>query len=251
MINNDLFITVVVMFLLAFVAVLLLLVISIFVCVNSYKQKSLKITRLQVILASISFIILYLTLPFGLLAASHKATQNDAEKLHKLAIKTAVIPSVKAEMLKELGSYYLISQQGEKALQFFENSVKTSENKEAISQLCLLYTVKGDYDLALSTCKKTGLEQIIAVNYILQEDYKKAYGVINVKMQKNKNKNITCWDYAIRGYINRKLGKRNLFEIDYAKAKKLCPDNQLLQELYQNENYYKDAYSKYRKYYNF
>lgn len=249
MIGNDLFITVVVMFLLSFVAILLLLIVFIFVFINSYKQKKLKISTVQIALSVLSFIILYLGAPFWFLSLAQNKEGVESEKLYKLAVKTALIPSVKSEMLQFLGSYYVTVYYGKEAVKAFEQSLKINENKVSVSQLCNLYTIKGDYNAAILMCKKLNLQQIIAVNYILQNDYKNAYEVINEKIQNGEN--ITYWDYATRAYINRKVNKKDLFEQDYQKALESCPNNERLKMLYKNENYYRDLYSEYKKQYNF
>ncbi len=249
MIGNDLFITVVVMFLLVILAVALLLITLIFVAINSGKQKKFVISPVQIVVSLVSLIILYLWLPFGFLSLSQNKEGVEAEKLYKLAVKTALIPSVKSEMLQFLGSYYAAVYNGKEAVKAFEQSFKINENKVAVAQLCNLYTIKGDYEEAIGMCKKLNLQQIIAVNYILQNDYKNAYEVINKKIQNGEN--ITHWDYATRAYINRKINKKDLFEKDYQKALESCPNNALLKKLYENENYYDDLYLQYKKQYSF
>ena len=249
MINNDLFITVVVMFLLSFVAILLLLIVLIFVFVNSYKQKTFKISPVQIWLSILSFIILYLGTPFWILAFAQNAKQSQAEQLYKLAVSVSVIPSVKANILEELGNHYVVFSDGQNAVKAFEDALDLNESKIATVQLCRLYTIKGEYNSAINMCQKLELLQIIAVNYILQDDYKIAYEVINKKIQNNKKP--TCWDYATRAYIYRQTGKKDLFEKNYKKALELCPDSEALKNLYKNKNYYKDLYSQYKKQYNF
>lgn len=249
MIGNDLFITVVVMFLLSGIAILLLLITLIIVAVNSGSQKKLVVSPVQIVISLLSLVILYLGVPFWFLSQAQNKEGVEAEKLYKLAVKTALIPSVKSEMLQFSGSYYVTVFNGKEAVKAFEQSLKINENKVSVSQLCNLYTIKGDYDAAIGMCEKFNLRQIIAVNYILQNDYKNAYEVINKKIQNGEN--ITYWDYATRAYINRKTGKKDLFEQDYQKALESCPNNEVLKKLYKNENYYKDLYSEYKKQYNF
>lgn len=249
MINNDLFITVLVMFLLSFVAILLILIVLIFVFVNSYKQKVLKISPVQIGLFILSLVILYLGMPFWALAFAQKAQQAQAGQLYKFAVLVSAIPSVRANMLEELGNHYVAFSDGQNAVKAFEDALDLNESKIATVQLCRLYTIKGEYNSAINMCQKLELLQIIAVNYILQDDYKMAYKTIDKKIQDNKKP--TCWDYATRAYIYRQIGKNDLFEKDYKKALELCPDSEALKNLYKNKNYYKDLYSQYKKQYNF
>ena len=249
MINNDLFITVVVMFLLSFVAILLILIVLIFVFVNSYRQKTFKISPVQIGLLILSFVILYLGMPFWILAYAQNANQSQVERLYKLTVLVSAIPSVKANMLEELGNYYVAFSDGQNAVKAFEDALDLNESKIATVQLCRLYTIKGEYNSAINMCQKLELSQLIAVNYILQDDYKMAYEAINRKIQNNKKP--TCWDYATRAYIYRQTGKNDLFEKDYKKALELCPDSEALKNLYKNKNYYKDLYLQYKKQYNF
>lgn len=250
MINNDLFMTVVIMFMLSFVAILILLVVLIFVFINSYKQKKLKISPVQIVLTVLSFIILYLGMPFWILSFALQAEKNKAEQLYKSAVLVSIIPSVKTKMLEELGSYYAVYFDGQNAITSFEKALKINDSIVSTVHLCRLYTIKGDYNSAINMCENFGLFQLVAINYILLDDYKKAYEVINKELQQD-NKSLTCWDYATRAYIYRQNGKKDLFEKDYKKAIELCPENEGLKNLYKNKNYYKDLYSQYKKQYNF
>lgn len=249
MINDDLFLTVLLMFLLSFVAVLLLIAVFILNFIKFSKDKKSKVSPYTPVVIIISLFILYSGLPFWLLAAAYDANNEVAENLHKLSAKISMFSSVKSFMTEELGAFYMRNYEGKKAIDAFENSIKIKENKQSSAMLCLLYSANGERENAFKMCSNANAFQSVAVNYILAEDYKKAVEVINNSI--NTRKSPSCWDYAIRAYIYRKTGKKDLFENDYKKAESLCPDSSQLKDLYKNENYYTDFYKNLKKDYKF
>ena len=249
MIQDDLLITIVIMFLLSILAVLLILFVMIFTGVNFYKTKKFKINPVHSIIIVISFIILYLGLPFWFLGAANDAEAARAENMHKLSVKTSVLPSVKSFMLAELGGYYMRYFEGEKAIKAFEESIKIKENKPSSASLCLLYSFKADREKAIDMCSRVEAMQTVAIMHILEKDYKTATGIINKLIETRKHPE--CWNYAIRAYINRKNGNEARFESDYRQAETMCPGSKELESLYKNKNYYEDFYSQKKKEFKF
>ena len=250
MIQNDLFITTVVMFLLSVIAFLLIFSVLIVTGFKYAESKKFKITPLNCGILIAALFILYLGLPFWFLSAAYKAEESEkAEKLYKLSINTSVIPSVKSFMTAELGEHYLQNFDGKQAIIAFENSRKIRDDKHASVMLCLLYSYKGDTENAVESCSKNDYFQSVAINYILAKDYKNAMEVINKSLKSDKKP--SCWDYAVRAYIYRKLGKNDLFEKDYQKAKSLCPQSKPLESLYKNKNYYEEYYAQKKKEFKF
>ena len=248
MIAGDLLITVVVMVLLSTIAVLLLLYILVITGVKFYENKKLQISPVNIVIVLISLFILYLGLPFWFLKAAYSAEGENAETLHKVSINTALLPSVRSFMKAELGAYYMRIFEGEKAIKAFEDSMKIQENKHSSVMLCMLYSFKGDRENAVDMCLKTGMHQLAAVNYSLKKDYEKSLNIINREIESDKD---TCWNYALRASVNRKLGKKDLFERDYKNAKSLCPGNAALDKLYKAENYYENVYNQKKKEFRF
>lgn len=248
MIEGDLLITVVVMVLLSTITVLLLLYVLVITGVKFYENKKLQISPVNIVIVLISLFILYLGLPFWFLKAAYSVEGENAETLHKVSVNTALLPSVRSFMKAELGSYYMRIFEGEKAIGAFEDSMKIQENKHSSVMLCMLYSFKGDRENAVDMCLKTGMHQLAAVNYSLKKDYQQALDIINKEISSDKD---TCWNYALRASVYRKLGKKDLFEQDYKTAKSLCPGNTKLDEIYADENYYENFYNQKKKEFKF
>lgn len=249
MINNDLFITIVVMFVLSILCLVVLVGVALWSGIEFYKYKTFKFLPIKISLILISFLVIYLGVPFWFLGAAYKNYNNaKAEHFYNLAIQTALLPSVKALMHYEKGSFYSLAFKGSDAINAYEKSYEIKKEDAPLHQLCMLYTVKGDYDKAVGTCVQTSHNQMAAINSILNKNYPLALNVINIEF---KNEQPTCWDYAVRGYIYRALGRKDRFESDFDTAFNLCPKNDKLRELYENSSYYEEYYTDLRKKFHF
>lgn len=249
MINNDLFMTIVVMFVLSILCLLVLVGVAVWSGVEFYKSKTFKFLPIKISLIVISLLVIYLGIPFWFLGAAYNNYDSEkAEHFYDLAIKTALMPSVKALMYNEKGAYYAISFRGTEAIAAYEKSYEIKKDEAPLHQLCLLYTVKGDYDKAVGTCVQTSHNQMAAINSILNKNYPLALNVINIEF---KNEQPTCWDYAVRGYIYRALGRKERFESDFETAFNLCPNNVKLNDIYENSRYYEEYYIDLRKKFHF
>lgn len=250
MINNDLFITVVVMVLLSIVSVIAIVVLSAFSGIELYRTKKLKYAYAKIGVIVAALFILYLGLPFWLLSAAYKTEDlSHAGKYYDLALKTSLFPSVKAVMYSEKGSYYNSAFRGEDAIAEFEKAYSINKDEMVLAQLCLLYTIKGDKENAIAACVQTKSNQLAAINGILNKDYTIALNLIDMEIQNDEKP--SCHDYAVRGYIYRALGQNELFLSDYNTAVKMCPKNEKLKELYNNKNYYEEHYANLKKKYKF
>ncbi len=249
MIQNDLFLTTVVMFLLSVVALIIILSIVILYSISFIKVKQIKITPLNLGILIISTFILYLGLPFWLLGLAYSSQDKNAEILHKSAITFSIIPSVKNFMQTELGAYYMTKFEGEKAIIAFEKSLKNKNNKYTLATLCLLYSFKGDRQKAIKMCTDSNLMQNVAINYILKKDYNTALNIINQSI-KTDNRKTSCLDHTIKAHIYRKLKQQTFFEQEYKKVKLKCPDIQQ-KKFYKNTNYYEDLYAQKKKEFKF
>lgn len=249
MINNDLFITIVVMFVLSILSLFVLAGVAIWSGVEFYKYKTFKFLPVKLSLILIPLLVIYFGIPFWFLGAAYNNYNSEkAESFYDLAIKTALLPSVKALMHYEKGSFYSLAFKGSDAINAYEKSYEIKKDDAPLHQLCLLYTVKGDYDKAVGTCVQTSHNQMAAINSILNKNYPLALNVINIEF---KNEQPTCWDYAVRGYIYRALGRKDRFESDFDTAFNLCPKNDKLRELYENSSYYEEYYTDLRKKFHF
>lgn len=249
MINNDLFITIVVMFLLSLLCLLALAGTSIWSGVDLRKYKTLRFIPVKILIVCVSLFVIYLGVPFWFLTAAFRHHDSaNVEQFYDFAIKTAVFPSVKAFMYAEKGAFYLASFNGNNAIDAYEKSYQIKNSDIPLQQLCLLYTIKGDYDSAVATCIETSHNQMAAINSILNKNYTLALKVINVEFQDNQP---ACWDYAVRGHIHRALENKDLFKSDLDNALKLCPDNVRIKEIYNNSDYYENYYSDLRKKFHF
>lgn len=237
------------MFVLSILSILILAGLAIWSGFDLCKYKALKFLPVKIPFLVVSLLVIYMSIPFWLLAAAYKVDDNaKAETFYNLAIKTSLFPSVKALLYSEKGSYYSMNFNGGKAIDAYEKSYAVKKDDIALTQLCLLYTIKGDYDKAIATCVQTSHNQMAAINSILNKNYTLALNVINIELENDKP---SCWDYAVRGYIYRALDKKVLSQSDFDTAFEMCPENNRLNELYENENYYEEHYTNLRKKYHF
>lgn len=249
MINDDLFITAIVMFLVSVAAALALLVVLLITGINWYRNKRLKISLIEAGLILGSIFVLYLGVPFWCLAIAGNMELDKAETMHILSVKTSLLPSVRSFMEAELGASYMANFEGQKAIDAYEASIKIRDNKFSAANLCLLYLYKGDLQNAISMCTKENLMQSAAAGYILQNDYETSMEVVDNTIKSSQK--VSCWNFAQKAYIYRKLGNQDMFKEFYKKAEALCPGNAALKRLYENKNYYSDFYMQKKKEFNF
>lgn len=231
---------------LSFAALVLFCILTVKCLIDIFKKREIKnkIIKFFLIFVCVTGMILSLPFWFAGMSFSVAKTNEEIESYSKLAVKTAILPSVKSYMYYELGNVYQV---------FFEDGKKAIENYEKSKEpytcvnLCTLYIYKRDYDNALKNCSDAKLYQLTAINYILQNDYKQALNSIDKKLQNPKNAN--CTDYAVRGYIYRKAGQSVLSDKDFDKALKMCPKSEKIKNIYSNENYFDELYTKKRKEY--
>ena len=94
MINNDLFMTIVVMFVLSILCLLVLVGVAVWSGVEFYKSKTFKFLPIKISLIVISLLVIYLGIPFWFLGAAYNNYDSEkAEHFYDLAIKTALMPS--------------------------------------------------------------------------------------------------------------------------------------------------------------
>lgn len=249
MINNDLFTTTVIMFVLTIISVLFLGGVAAWCGFDIYQRKAGNFWQVKVSSILLILFVLYFGIPFWLLAAAYNVKDvAKAERFYNLAIQTSIFPSVKSLLYSEKGAYYSMTYNGAKAIDAYEKAYEIKKDDTHLHQLCLLYTIKGDYDKAVGTCVQTSHNQMAAINSIINKNYQLALNVINMEF---KDENPSCWDYAVRGYIYRELNRKDLSEVDFAKAFELCPNNSRLNQVYENSNYYDEYYANLRKNFHF
>lgn len=212
------------------------------------KYKAVKFSVIAVCLAGLLYV-----LPFGFhwlalrVGGTDEAPLSEKDKTQivkysKLAVQTAVLPSVKSYMYYNLGSQYHWMFEGSKAIEAYEKSKEykgiTDNSYNANIHLCILYTIKGDFANGVKSCTDAGLYQSVAVNYILQDNYTEALNQINKKFASPKRKN--CSDYMTRGFIYKKLNQPDKAQKDFEQARSLPCQKDKIEAVSTNENYYKE-----------
>ena len=245
----------------SFVVLLTFIIAGLTIIIEQIKNK--KITRkiIKFSILGISFICIYLTLCWWFLAiAMNSKNIQIAEKYHNLAVKTAIIPSVKSYMYYNEGAFYEYTHNGEKAILSFNKAVsntnpqtcniKNYPNKackdyifSSFISLCNLYTIKGDSEKGTLICSNVGLYNMTVVNYLLKKDYTNALNKINENITRfeNSNKKPDGLSYAIRGNIYEHLGKAKEAQKDYKKAQTISK-NTRIKQIQNNKNFYEDFY---------
>lgn len=227
-------------------AFVLFLYISVKCIIDLIKKREINQKLIKSALLFICFVCMILAAPWWFLSAAFntKSVKN-AELLHKLSVKSSILPSVRSYMYNNLGDYYYANYEGEKAVSVFEKS----KFFDSLYLLCSLYTIKGDYAKGAETCNAVGMHQAESVNYILNKDYKKALEAINLKFEKPENLN--CMDYATRGYIYKKSGKNSESKKDFDKASKMCKNAERIKKIVSDDNYFENLYTEKKIKYNF
>lgn len=223
--------------------------------VEFYRKKNIKIKAYKIITLTLLLFLIYLSFPWWCLFISLRVDDyNIAESYNKLAIKTSVFRSVKSHMYSNLSSIYFSENNGQLAIESSKKALSLSKcdlnNYEKsysdIFHLCYLYTVKGDKQNAIKYCKIRGdYDNLIAINYILNDDYKQALAILNKRIL-NKNKKINGMLYLTRANVYENLGETDNAQSDYKMAEKLLSSEQLklIEQAKSNKNYYKDFYKQ-------
>ena len=187
-----------------------------------------------------------------------------------MAVNTALLPTVKSYMLYHMGTYNeTISKDGNKAIENYEKSISYSDSQycninnykqngkckdyifSGLISLCNLYTIKGNTEKGIKICNQVGLKNMIVMNYILNNDYTNALIKINESIKQIETlKTSNGLNYAIRANIYEQLGEKQKAQKDFEKAQKISNDERI-QKVKSNKNYYKDFYNKKRIEYKF
>lgn len=219
--------------------------------IDIINKKWLKLIWIKLTAVIISIAIIVFVMPFIFLNSALTLSKDIVigEALLKTAIRTSILSSVKSEMYLYLAKLYYFDHRGQEAIDTFEQSYKFKQNDTAVDNLCSLYTIKGQRSYAIAACISGGHNETAAINSILKNDYEMAYNVVNNIIRTGKQP--SCLTYAIRGQALRLAGNKEMFEVDLAKAKELCPNAPNICEIYENENYFHKHYEELRKQYNF
>lgn len=215
------------------------------------KKKWLRLLWAKLLAMLVAAGIIVLLLPYIFLNSALAISKDKVmcESFLKLALQTSILYSVKSQVYLALAKLYYLEHRGQDAIDAFEQSYKYNRNDDAVDNLCSLYTIKGQISYAIAACVSGNHNETAAINSILKNDYEMAYSVINNVIRTSKPP--TCLAYAIRAHALRMAGNVDMFEIDMAKAKELCPNAPNIQEIYENENYFHSHYEDLRKEYNF
>ncbi len=245
----------------SFVALLIFIISGLTIIIEQIKTKKITHKIIKFSFLGISFICLYLTLCWWFLALAINCKDIQiAEKYHNLAVKTAIIPSVKSYMYYNEGSFYEYTHNGEKAILSFNKAISDTnpktcniqnyQNKDCKSyifssyiSLCNLYTIKGDSEKGTAVCNNVGLYNMAVVNYLLKKDYTNALNKINENITRfeTSNKRPDGLSYAIRGNIYEHIGKTQEAQKDYLKAQTISK-NAKIKQIKNNKNFYEDFY---------
>lgn len=248
MINGDDFLTFIVMALLSVFSLLGVILIIIKHILAFIKTKNFNSGVVEYIFIIVCLVFQYLALPWWLTSAAFNMKDYaKAEGFYKAAVKTALIPSVKAFAYENLAYYYGIRFEGQKSIDAFVKSNAIKPNPGNNAKLCLLYSFKGDTENAINSCLNSESYRLAAVNYSMTKNYKKALETLNKRFDENPG----CWDYAVRGYIYGKAGDKNAFKKDTDKALEMCPDYKQLRDFTKNPDYYEKLFAKNKKKYKF
>lgn len=245
----------------SFVALLTFIISGLTIIIEQIKNKRISHRIIKFSFLGISFICIYVTLSwwFLALAANCKEIQI-VEKYHNLAVKTAIIPSVKSYMYYNEGAFYESTHNGEKALLSFNKAISNTNpqtcniqnypNKDckdyifsSYISLCFLYTIKGDFEKGTAACNNIGLYNMTVINYLLKKDYTNALNKINENITRfeTSNKRPDGLSYAIRGNIYEHIGKNKEAQKDYQKAQTISK-NAKIKQIQNNKNFYEDFY---------
>lgn len=250
MINDDVFMTIFIMILASFTFLLLIISMIIISAVEIFRFHKIKWLPVKVGIGLLGCLVLYLSIPWWLFICAYNPKWSDrAEYLHKLAINSTTIPSVKANLYKYLGIYYERNLRGADAIAAYENSYKVKESKSILSHLCNIYTIKGDNSAAIAACIACEDQKMLVINNILTKEYLIALENINIEI--NSSKKADCSAYALRGYIYRAIGDDEKAEIDLSKALELCPNDLRLKGVRHYENFYEGYYNAKKKEFGF
>ncbi len=228
------------------IAFVLFLYVIVKCIIDLIKKRKIIQKRIKSALLLICIVCMILAAPWWFLSAAFNTkSAKNSELLHKLSVKTSILPSVRSYMHNNLGGYYYANYEGEKAISVFEKS----KFLDSLYPLCSLYTIKGDYVKGVEVCNAVGMHQAVSVNYILNKDYKKALKAINLKFEKPQSLN--CMDYATRGYIYKKSGKKSESKKDFDKASKMCKNVEIIKKIASEDNYFENLYAEKKIKYNF
>lgn len=226
---------------------LVLFIYIITICsIDLIKKRHIAQKKIKFLLLFICIVCIVLSAPWWFLSLAYNTkSETNIELFHKLSVKSSILPSVRSYMYGNLGSYYYANYEGEKAISVFEQL----KFPDSLYFLCSLYTSKGDYAKGVEVCNAVGMHQAVSVNYILSKDYKKALEAINLKFKKPENLN--CMDYATRGYIYKKLGKKSEAKKDFEIAFKMCKNAENIKKMSFEDNYFEKFYATQKEKYKF
>jgi len=227
-------------YLLSFAGLIIFLILSGSVLYDILKKQVIKAKIIKFILIGICTIGIILSMPLWFWGLSYTTKSEKQMELYaKLAVQTAVLPEEKTIMCENLGDiYYLYLKDGNKAIEAYEKANSSFGN----IHLCSLYTIKGNTQKAIDKCNLTELYSLLAVNYILQDDYTEALEQINKKFDSPERKN--CSDYMMRGFIYKKLNQPEKAQKDFEQALSMGKNTKNIKEISTNDNYFKELYAK-------
>lgn len=237
-------------YLLSVIALIVFLYLSGSVLYDVLKKQEIKakIIKFVLIVFCAAGIILSIPLWFWGLSISTKS-EKQMELYAKLAVQASIIPAEKSFMYENLGDMYFLSlslKDGNKAIEAYEKANSPFVN----GRLCSLYTIKGDTQKAIDKCNLAERYQLLAVNYILQDNYTEALTQINKKVESN-NERKTAMDYATRGFIYKKLNQTEKAQKDFEQAISMTKNSKNIKEISTNDNYFKELYAKRKSEYKF
>ena len=259
----------VITYIIAIISVIIFILSALFIIIEFciYKKNTYK--AITYTFLGISIIGIYLTLPWCFLGLATNTNSSKAESYYKMAVNTALLPTVKSYMLYNLGKYNeTISKNGDKAIENYEKAISNENIKTcnpnnlnnnsckdyifiSLVSLCYLYSYKQDTNNCEKVCNAVGLQYITAEHYIQKRDYNNALAILNTQINNPDQKdNNLGRAYAMRAYIYEKLGKHNEAKKEFETAKKFS-NSQIITELQNNNNYYEDFYNKQRLEYKF
>lgn len=207
------------------------------------KALSKNFTKKHFVSFVVLFFLIYQIIPVVVDFYARAQSVNNKPKaicFEKLAIKTALIPWQKGGYYINLGYYYHMAGQFEKADKSFK---KAYEYIKSYKYWCWatvdgIFYNYGDYDTAIEIAKnclayQNPFKGLIAQCYIMKGDFENALIYINIKLANQK----TLTSLALKAYILKKLGKKEEAKIFYKEALTLSHSER---EIKRVNDYYND-----------
>ena len=192
------------------------------IVINIKKGKSLLKYIIPMYVISALFMWNIVPAIFDFCSLLYSENKEKSVTFGNIATKTAIIPWQKGSYYFRLSQTYLIYQEGKKALETLDKSLKYFKEPKYMHPMSYLtYLCYQEYDKALKIAQGRNMYDAAAKVYLIKKDYNNALIYLNKSIEKRVIRHklsYISYDYAMRGFVYKKLGNFKEAEKEYKTA---------------------------------